>query len=375
MTAPLQTHPALRVVLAHDWLTGMRGGERVLEWLCRSYPEAPILTLIHNRAAISETINSHRVITSWLQRIPGIESFYRRTLPLMPSAASALKAPPSDLLISSSHCVAKGMRAYPGSKHLCYCFTPMRYAWTFQEEYFGSNPLKKKLLRPLLGALRQWDRRSAGQVDRFVAISEHVRDRIRRFYDRDADVVYPPVDTGYFTQGSVPDAGSYDLVVSALVPYKRIDLAIRAYTELGWPLRIVGSGTEVESLQMISGPSIQWMGRMEDAALREQYRGCRMLIFPGEEDFGIVPVEAMACGRPVVAFARGGAAETVVRDRTGLFFERQTVDDLVRAIREAAARSWNSADIRAHAESFGVSRFLTGLSESIQSVMDSGSRR
>lgn len=351
----------LRVTLAHDWLTGMRGGERVLEWLCRGFPEAHILTLLHQPAAVSGTINAHPVQASWLQRLPGIARYYRLTLPLMPAAAASLRAPDSDLLISLSHCVAKAVRPPPGARHLCYCFTPMRYAWTFHEEYFGRNPLRRALLRPLLAALRRWDRGTCPRVDRFVAISEHVRRRIARYYGRDADVVYPPVDTGFFHPGPAADAGRYDLVVSALVPYKRVDLAVRLYSRLGWPLRVAGSGIRAGALQRESGPSVQWLGRVDDAALRELYRGCRFLLFPGEEDFGLVPLEAMACGRPVIAFGRGGATETVAENRTGLLFRRQTTEDLEAAIRAASARSWNPSAIRAHAESFGIQRFLDGL--------------
>lgn len=363
-----------RVVLAHDWLTGMRGGERVLEWLCKGFPQAPILTLLHNRPSVSDEINAHPVYTSWMQRIPWISRFYRLGLPLMPAAAASLRAPDADLLISLSHCVAKGFRPPPGAKHLCYCFTPMRYAWTFHDEYFGSNPLKRAALRPVLRRLQAWDRDSAARVDAFVAISEHVRERIRRFYGRDAGVVYPPADTDFFTPGEAPEAGRYDLIVSALVPYKRIDLAIHAYNALGWPLWIVGSGTEVARLRGIAGPSIRFLGRVCDEVVRELYRGCRMLLFPGEEDFGIVPVEAMACGRPVVAFARGGALETVLENRTGLFFHRQTVDDLSAAVRAASGIQWNTAEIREHAETFGVQRFLDGMNREISACLGTSAR-
>jgi glycosyltransferase involved in cell wall biosynthesis len=359
-----------RAVLAHDWLTGMRGGERVLEWLCKGFPEAPILTLLVNRSALSPAINAHPVFPSWMQRIPGIFRYYRLGLPLMPAAAASLRAPDADLLISLSHCVAKGFRPPPGAKHLCYCFTPMRYAWTFHEEYFGSNPIKRAALRPLLRRLQKWDRASADRVDSFVAISEHVRDRIRRFYGRDAAVVYPPADTEYFTPGPAPDAGTYDLVVSALVPYKRLDLAVQAYTELGWPLRVVGSGTEAARLRKLAGPSVRFEGRVDDAAVRDLYRGCRMLLFPGEEDFGIVPVEAMACGRPVVAFARGGALESVREGVTGTFFRQQTVDDLIAVLRRAADHPWDAAAIRAHAETFGVQRFLDGMAREIAACLE-----
>ncbi len=360
---------SLRIALCHDWLTGMRGGERVLEWLCRGFPQAPILTLIHQPQAVSDTINAHPVHTSWLQRVPGIARRYRLALPLMPAAAAGLRAPPSEALISLSHCVAKAMRPAPGARHLCYCFTPMRYAWTFHEEYFGRHPLKRAALAPMLAALRAWDRRSAARVDRFVAISEHVRTRIRTFYSREADVVYPPVDTEAFTPGPSPAGPAYDLLVSALVPYKRIDLAVQTYSERGWPLRVVGSGTQAAALRRRSGPSVQWLGRVGDEALLELYRGCRLLVFPGEEDFGIVPLEAMACGRPVVAYGRGGAAETVADGRTGVLFDRQTTADLAGAVEAAARRTWDPALLRAHAERFGPQQFLDGLNDSLHALL------
>ena len=355
----------LRVALAHDWLTGMRGGERVLEHLCRGLPGAPIYTLIHNPAAVSDTINAHAVTTSWLQHVPGIYRRYRWFLPLYPQAVGGLPPPAADVLISTSHCVAKGLRTRPGAKHLCYCFTPMRYAWTFHDEYFGRNPVKRLAVRPLLAALRDWDRRHSEQVDRFVTLSRHVQDRIRRFYGRAADVVYPPVDTDFFTPGAEESHGGYDLIVSALVPYKRVDLAVRAYARLGWPLKVAGTGTDYAALRQLAGPQTEFLGWQSDAQLRALYRGARLLLFPGEEDFGIVPLEAQACGRPVVAFARGGALETIVANETGVFFSEQTEAALLAAVETAAAQCWSRAVIRAQAERFTPQRFVDGLAQSL----------
>lgn len=353
-----------RVVLAHDWLTGMRGGERVLELLCRGFPEAPVFTLIHNPSAIAPAINAHRIHSSWLQHVPGILEHYRYFLALYPWAVAGWKSPPAELVISTSHCAAKGIRAPAGARHLCYCFTPMRYAWTFYEEYFGAHAGKRLIVKPLLAALRRWDRGNSARVDRFVAISRHVQERIRKFYDREADVVYPPVLTELYTPG--PDvAGAYDLIVSALVPYKRVDLAVRAYTRSGFPLKIVGVGTETERLRRMAGRQIEFLGWQSDEQVRALYRGCRCLVFPGEEDFGIVPVEAQACGRPVVAFARGGALETIVPGVSGIFFNEQTEEALLNAVGQCAGRRWNAAEIRKNAEKFGVSHFLRGLDQSI----------
>lgn len=361
----------LNVALAHDWLTGMRGGERVLELLCEGFPGAPIHTLIHDPSRISPVINRHPVHTSPLQRIPGAARYYRYGLPLHPWAIRRFRPAPADLLLSTSHCVAKGLPRPPGARHLCYCFTPMRYAWTFYEEYFGANPVKKALLQPVLRRLRAWDRAHSAEVDRFVAISRHVRERIRSFYDRDADVVYPPVDTDRCT----PDAGGhdgFDLIVSALVPYKRVDLAIAAYNESRYPLVVVGTGTGFAALREQAGPHITLLGWKSDADIVALYRRCRLLVFPGEEDFGIVPVEAQACGKPVVAYGRGGATETVVDGETGVFFHEQTPAALLAAVERCAATDWDPVRLRAQAERFSIPRFIEGLAESIRQCLHTG---
>ncbi len=395
-----------RVILAHDWLTGMRGGERVLEVLCRSFPKAPIYTLIHNPAAVSDVINAHPVTTSWLQRVPGIRQHYRYFLPFFPDAIERLQPMAADLLISTSHCVAKGLPPPKGARHLCYCFTPMRYAWLFYEEYFGKNTLKKMALTPYLSRLRAWDRATCDRVDRFVALSRHVQKRIQTFYGREADVVYPPVNTSFWTpappesvgtprldqrsevrsQRSEVDnhestirnqqyihtsraSGAYDLIVSALVPYKKIELAVRAYTRLGYPLKIVGMGTQSTRLRRMAGARIEFLGRLEDERIRDLYRHCRLLVFPGEEDFGIVPVEAQACGRPVVAYGIGGVLETVVDGQTGIFFHAQTEAALLGAIEQGAATTWDPVAIRANAERFSEANFISGLTASISKCM------
>lgn len=355
----------MKVVLSHDWLTGMRGGERVLEHLCEGFPGAPIYTLIYDPKKISPVINRHPISVSGLQRVPGIFRWYRYFLPLYPRMIERMRPAPADLVLSTSHCIAKGLKTPPGAKHLCYCFTPMRYAWTFYDEYFGRNPVKKAALSPVLGRLRRWDRSTCDRVDRFVAISEHVRERIRAFYDREADVVYPPVDTERCTPGA-PGHDGYDLIVSALVPYKRVDLAVEAYLRLGYPLKIVGTGTEYDTLRNRSGPGMEFLGWQTDEAIVDLYRRCRFLIFPGEEDFGIVPVEAMACGKPVVAFGRGGVRESVIEGETGVFFDAQTTGAVLEAIEQAASVKWEASVIRARAERFGAVPFIEGLAASIR---------
>lgn len=367
----------LNVALAHDWLTGMRGGERVLEVLCRAFPGAPIYTLLASPAAVSETIRGRMLHTSWLQRIPGITASYRYFLPLFPGAIERLRVAGADLLISTSHCVAKGIRPPAGARHLCYCFTPMRYAWVFYDEYFGRNPVKRALMTPLLKRLRTWDRQTCARVDRFVALSRHVQERIRRFYDRDADVVYPPVNVDFWTPDPVArpgavrggDLGAYDLVVSALVPYKRIDLAVRAYTRLGFPLKIAGAGTELARLRRQAGRNIEFVGCVPDMRVRELYRGCRFLVFPGKEDFGLVPVEAQACGRPVLAFGEGGALESIREGVTGVFFREATTAALLAAVETGAARPWDPAAIQAHAARFSEANFIQGLAVSVEKCL------
>ncbi|MCS6772436.1 MAG: glycosyltransferase [Kiritimatiellae bacterium] len=360
----------LNVALAHDWLTGMRGGEKCLEWLCAGFPRAPIYTLLHKPGSVSRTIESHEIRTSVLHRIPGIASHYRWWLPLFPWAVE--RFPPIDaaLLISTSHCAAKALRVKPPGKHLCYCFTPMRYAWTFHDEYLGARSAKRALASPILARLRDWDRRVCDRVDRFIGISRHVCERIRRFYGREADLVYPPVDIDFYTPGKPEERrGEFDLIVSALVPYKRIDLAVRAYTRSGFPLKVVGVGTESRRLRSMAGPRIQFLGWQSNETIRDLYRSCRLLVFPGEEDFGIVPLEAQACSAPVVAFARGGALESLVPGETAVFFDEQTEDALLAAVEAAAGRHWDAARIRRNAERFGPQAFIDGIARNIAELV------
>ena len=358
----------LRVALCHDWLVGMRGGERVLEVLCRRFPDAPIYTLVSHPSALTTTIREHEIRESLLRRLPAATTKYRLYLPLMPAAMEAFRPVDADLVLSTSHCVAKGLRVRPGARHLCYCFTPMRYAWLFFEEYFGRNPVRRMLLKPVLAGLRRWDRLSARRVDMFVAISQHVRDRIRRFYGRDAEVVYPPVDTDFWTPGTGV-SGEYDLVVSAMVPYKRVDLVVNAYNRSGRQLKVVGSGPLLDILTEGARSNIEFLGWVGNDELRELYRGCRCLVFPGEEDFGLIPVEVQACGRPVVALDRGGATETVVNGLTGCLFAHQTCDSLNEAVERCHCASWDAAAIRLNAERFRTERFLAEMEQCIESCL------
>ena len=359
-----------RVILGHDWLTGMRGGERCLEHFCAAFPDAPLVTLLSNPSSVSQVISDRRIITSFMQRIPGVARNYRRMLPLMGAAATSVRVPDCDLFLTTSSCVAHAFEPPARAKMICYCFSPMRYAWLFPREYLG--PVKSLLAAPYLAYLRRWDRKHSSRPDLYIAISRHVQERIRRFYGRESEIVFPPVDAARLT----PDAdggsrnGGYDLVVSALVPYKRIDLAVEAYGKLGYPLKIVGVGSALERLKRMAPPNVEFLGWRSDDEVGTLYRGCRFLVFPGEEDYGIVPLEAMACGKPVIAFRRGGATETVEDGVSGLFFSIQEADALAAAVSSAADLKWNHAAIRARAESFGVRQFLEGMAHCVSRLCE-----
>ncbi len=365
---------APRVALVHDWLTGMRGGERCLEVFCELFPEADLFTLLHVPGTVSPVIERRRIVTSFLQRLPGVERRYRSYLPLFPAAVAGLSLAGYDLVLSSSHAVAKAVRAPRGALHVCYCFTPMRYVWDRYEDYFGpaSGSLLRAAMPPLAAVLRAWDRRTAARVDRIVAISAFVAERIRAAWGRDATVIHPPVDVSRFR---VEDGdGGYYLVVSALAPYKRVDLAVAAARRMGRRLLVVGSGPEAARLSALGGPGVEFLGWQSDEAVADLYARCRALLFPQVEDFGIAPLEAMASGRPVIAFGRGGALETVIapggaEPPTGLFFERQTVEDLAAAMRrfEDDPGRFEPKSLRRRAEHFDrplfrerIARYLAG---------------
>lgn len=363
--------PGARVALVHDWLTGMRGGERCLEVLCELFPDAPLFTLLHVPGSVTPTIERRRIVTSLVQRMPRAAARYRYYLPVFPLAISRFDLAGYDLVVSLSHCVAKGVRVAPGAVHLCYCFSPMRYVWDLSSDYFGPGHglAARTLGPPLAAALRRWDRKTAG-VHRFVAISRHIADRIRRAYDRAADVIYPPVDVQRFE--TADGADDYYLVVGALVPYKRIDLAVAAANRLGRRLLVVGTGPEDARLRALAGPTVSFLGWRSDAEIARLYARCRALIFPAVEDFGITPLEAAAAGRPTIALARGGALETMVgldapEPPTAVFFEEQSVEALVAAMTrfEAAANRFDAKALRARAESFDRPVFKQKLADYI----------
>jgi glycosyltransferase involved in cell wall biosynthesis len=337
----------------------MRGGEKVLLSLARIFPDAPIFTLVHVKGSVAPELESREIRTSFVQHLPAVATRYRHYLPLFPAAAESFDLRGFDLVVSSSHCAAKGVRPARGALHLCYCHTPMRYVWDRYDDYFGPGraPLLTRLVaRPLAPRLRAWDVRSAARVHRFVANSEWVKERIRRFYSRGAVVIPPPVDTAFFTPGA-DGPGRYDLVVSALAPYKRLDLVLDAYRGTGRPVSIVGTGPEESRLQKLAPPEAAFLGHVDDETLRELYRGCRAVLMPGVEDAGIVPLEALACGRPAVVFGEGGAAETIEHGKTGLVFHEQTPEALRAAVANLETTPFDRLALRARAEALRLEVF------------------
>jgi glycosyltransferase involved in cell wall biosynthesis len=360
----------LRVALIHDWLTGMRGGEKALEVFCEIFPGADLFTLVYLPGTTSPTIERRIVTRSPIQLLPFAGRLYRQYLPLFPIAIELFDLDGYDLVISTSHCAAKSVVVTGRAKHLCYCLTPMRYAWDQFDAYFGPDRvgrLGNTLLRPMLAGLARWDRATEGRVHRYLAISQYVARRIALYYNRQSTLVYPPVDTEFYSPDRALEPESKGtpiqpqpkfLVVSALVPYKRVDLAMMAARQAGFGLTVVGNGPERANLERLAGDGIELVGWRSDEEIRGLYRSAVAAILPGEEDFGIVPVEAQACGRPVVALGRAGALDTVIDGETGVLFDDTTVESLSAAMRRAAATTWDSAKIRRHAEQFSRTRFV-----------------
>ena len=362
----------MRVALVHDWLTGMRGGERVLEVLCELFPAADLFTLVHVPGSVSATIERHGPRTSFIQRLPLASRLYRYYLPLFPRAVERFRFDGYDLVISSSHCAVKSVVTRAPTRHLCYCHTPMRYAWDQFELYFGPERLGRfgsAAARVVMRRLARWDAATADRPNRYVANSRYVASRIRRYYNREAAVVYPPVDTDFFhPDGRTPDRRL--LIVSALVPYKRIDVAIEAARLSGVPLCIVGEGPERERLEAAAGPDVEFLGRRSDAEILELYRSCAATVLPGEEDFGIAPVEGQACGRPVVALGRGGALETVVPGRTGVLVADDSPSALAAGMTDVLATAFDAEAIRSHALRFGRPRFAAELKAAVDELLE-----
>jgi glycosyltransferase involved in cell wall biosynthesis len=369
-----------KVALVHDWLTGMRGGEKVLEAIAELFPDATIHTLVHVRGSVSAPLERHPERRSFVQWLPSAARHYRQYLALFPTAIEQFDFDPYDLVISTSHCAAKSVVVPGRARHVCYCHSPMRYAWDQFDSYFGPAQVgtaASRLLRPVMARLARWDVATAGRVDRYVANSHYVAGRIRRYYNRGSTVVYPPVDTAFYRPDPIRSPEPFFLVVSALVPYKRLDLAVAACAEVGVALKLVGKGPEEGRLRRLAhaaAAEVEFTGWLPDDQIRDLYQRCRAVLMPGVEDFGMVPVEAQACGRPVVALARGGAVESVVDGVTGVLVEDPSVAAFAAALRDVSARTFDGAAIRRHAESFGKARFQQQFREVIDSVSASEGR-
>jgi len=371
---------SVQVTLVHDWLTGMRGGERILHELALMYPDAALHTLIHTPGRTSDAIAGLRGRPGGLSPLPGVQRHYRKLLPLFPRAVESMALEPCDVVLSTSHAFAKGVRPPEGARHLCYCMTPMRYVWDQIDAYLGRGP-QRLLATPLVGYLRRWDVRTSSpeRVTRFVAISHTVADRIRRHYGRTAPVVYPPVEVLRF-ETRERDPGDAYLLIGGFVPYKNEALALAAFAELGRPLIVAGDGPTRRRLEARAPSNVRFVGRVSDAQLTDLLSHARALIYPQLEDFGIIAVEAQAAGCPVIALGQGGACETVVplgapgvREPTGVWFEEPRAESLARAVRafEDAERAFDPKALRSHARRFDTARFRSEIQAHVQDVLHS----
>jgi len=372
----------MRVALVHDWLVAMRGGEKCLEVFCELFPDAELYTLVYAAEKVSPTIRRMRVRTSWVDGLPMAKSHFRYLLPFFPAAIEAFELRDYDLIFSSSHCVAKGIFPHR-ALHLAYIHAPMRYVWDMHDAYFSTGgSLTRAAMSMCRPYLQRWDVNSAGRVDYFIANSRNVAAKVSQLYTKPATVIYPPVDSGKFSIRHKQE--SYYLVVSALVPYKRIDLAVEAFNKLKLPLKIAGDGPLRKSLEKAAGRNIEFLGWVDDAGLAELYGACQALIFPGEEDFGIVPLEAQASGRPVIGYGKGGLLETVIpldacggtpgreTGPTGILFPEQTIESLIIAVElfDRARDAFDPAKIKRHAAGFSRERFKAQVKEFVETRLD-----
>jgi len=357
----------IKAALVHDWFPVRRGGEKVFEIFAEIFPEAPIYTLFHFPGSQIRDIEKRQIHTSFIQRLPFLRSKFRHYLPLFPLAAEMFDLQDFDLIISSSHCVAKGIIPRPDALHISYIHSPMRYAWNQYFSYFASKKLgffSRLFIPPVIHHLRMWDESSSHRVDHFIANSGAVSQRIRRYYRRNADVIHPFVETEFFQPGEEED--DYFLIVSALVPYKKIDLAVEAFNRSGLPLWIVGQGPEEKRLKKMASKNIRFLGYLEDKDLLKVYQRAKAMIMPGEEDFGINSLESQACGIPVIAYGKGGAVETVIHDKTGLQFKKQSVKGLREALDKFKNMTFNKKLIRANAMKYSRETFKENISSYIQ---------
>jgi len=361
----------MKIALAHDWLNQMGGAEKVLECLVTMYPTAPIFTTIYAPDLMPAAYRQWDIRPTWLNNAPAIQRHHQPYLPLYPLAVQSMDFSGYDLILSNKSGFIHGLRHTANQRHICYCLAPTRYVWQYEgyatREGFGR--WLSLLMQPLIRQLQRWDFKAAQQVDYFIAISKEVQARIQRYYNRESVIIYPPVDTSLFQPTPAPTADYY-LVVSRLIPYKRIDLAVQACTRLNQRLIVVGDGRDRAALEAMAGPTVEFKGRLPLAEVIELMAHCRAFLFPGFEDFGIAPVEAQAAGRPVIAFAQGGALDTVIPGLTGLFFYTQTVDALMAAMQQLATMPFDPIIARRNAERFAVARFEAEIRAFIEQVQN-----
>lgn len=355
-----------RVALVASWLNQYGGAERVLEVLHGMFPASPVYTSMYVPQTMPDEYRTWDIRTSFMQRLPLATRKHQFFLPLYPLAFERLRVSDCDLVISNTSAFAHGINVGSGIAHICYCLTPARFLWDYdsyvRREQLGLGP--RLVLPAVIRLLRAWDAAAAKRVTHFVAISRLVAERIKRCYGRASTIIYPPLDTRAFS--TARDHDDYFLIVSRLIPYKRIDLAVQACSQLGLPLRVIGDGRARHALERLAGPSVRFLGRLPDADVKEHLRRCRAFIFPGEEDFGLAPLEAMASGRPVVAYAAGGALETVIEGTTGAFFREATVQSLADVLRSFDATQYDPAALRRHAESFDRTVFEQRLRDFVK---------
>jgi len=367
----------MKVALVHDYLNQMGGAERVVLALHEMFPDAPLYTSIYDPQRVDIAFKSIDIRTSFMQRFPLVKKHHQPFLPFYPFAMEQLDLRGYDLVLSSSSAFAKGIITRPETMHICYCHTPMRWCWNYDEyverEHLGRIP--RKLLPFFISGLRVWDQTSSMRVDHFIANSPVVADRIRKYYRRDAVVIPPPVEVSHFTFNPTTRPEEYFLIVSRFTPYKRIDLAIKACNQLQLPLVIIGSGRDENRLKLLAGPTIRFMGRLSDQEVLYYYAHCRALILPGEEDFGITPLEAQASGRPVIAYAAGGALTSVIDNVTGTFFHKQTVESLVEVLASFDEQRYDPQTIHHHALEFDQPRFRRRILQFIEAKMSEGKTR
>lgn len=362
-----------RVALIHDWLNQIGGAESVLESLVRLFPGAPVFTSMYAPAVMPQEYRSWEIRTTFMQHLPGVTTHHQAYMPVYPLAFSTLNVAGHDLLLSNKSGFCHGVSCPPGAMHICYCLTPTRFLWQY-EAYRARESISSVLsllMKPIVGLLRRWDYAAAQRVHHFIAISSEIQERIRRFYRRESTIICPPVDVTRFRPGLEPP-GDYFLAGGRLIPYKRVDLAVRACSQLGLKLVVYGNGRDRPALEKLAGPTVTFVGRVPQDELVRLLQGARAFIFPGLEDFGIAPVEAQSAGRPVIAFGGGGALDTVVPGRTGEFFDEQSVESLAAALAGFDPGAYNPAACRVNAERFSTERFERDLKESVWNFANTG---